>query len=110
MKLHPILGTILLPTVIIACLGGAALAEKKETRVATGLSPKQFVKNCENMGGQIDDSSQGDSGASCTLPSGVHADCSFGPKDAYCEVTTPRSAPPAATITGLLGNLTTVKK
>jgi len=39
MKLHRILGTILLPTVIIAGLGGAALAEKKETRVATGLAP-----------------------------------------------------------------------
>ena len=58
------------------------------------------------MGGSIDDSSQGSEGVSCTLPSGTSADCSFGPKDAYCEVTTPRSSLPARTTKSLLGDST----
>lgn len=87
----------------LVAMGGAALAEKKETRVADGLTAGQFVQNCENMGGQIDDSSQGPEGVSCTLPSGTSADCTFGGKDAYCEVTTPGRSIPSKTTKGLLG-------
>ncbi len=67
------------------------------------MTASQFIQNCENMGGQIDDSSQGSEGVSCTLPSGTTADCSFGPKDAYCEVTTPGRSLPGRTTRGLLG-------
>jgi hypothetical protein len=92
-----------LPVAVFLALANTALAEKKETRVADGLTASQFIQNCENMGGQIDDSSQGSEGVSCTLPSGTTADCSFGPKDAYCEVTTPGRSLPSRTTKGLLG-------
>ena len=94
---------LIIATTAVLALGTAAMAEKKEVRVANGLTASQFVQNCENMGGSIDDSSQGPEGVSCTLPSGTSADCSFGPKDAYCEVTTPRSTLPGRTVKGLLG-------
>jgi hypothetical protein len=92
-----------LPMLIGLTFGTAARAEKKETRVANGLTASQFVQNCESMGGEIDDSSQGPEGVSCTLPSGTSADCSFGPKDAYCEVTTPGRSMPTRVVKGLIG-------
>ena len=49
----------LLPVALLLALGTAAFAEKKETRVADGLTATQFIQNCENMGGSIEDSSQG---------------------------------------------------
>jgi hypothetical protein len=101
------LSKALLPAVALLALASAAQAEQKETRVANGLTASQFVQNCESMGGEIDDSSQGPEGVSCTLPSGISADCSFGPKDAYCEVTTPRTSIPTRTVKGLLGDATT---
>ncbi len=97
---------LIIATTAVLSLGNAAMAEKKETRVANGLTASQFIQNCEGMGGSIDDSSQGSEGVSCTLPSGTSADCSFGPKDAYCEVTTPRSSLPARTTKSLLGDST----
>lgn len=97
----------ILPVVALLALGTAAYAEKKETRVADGLTPKQFATNCDNMGGQIDEGSGGENTVQCTLPNGTNADCSFGPKDAYCEVTTPRSSIPVRTIKGLMGDATT---
>lgn len=103
-KMH--FSRLVLPTVAIMALGTAAFAEKKEVRVADGLTAGQFVQNCESMGGQIDDSSQSEDGVSCTLPSGTTADCAFGPKDAYCEVTTPGRTLTARTTKGLLGDTT----
>jgi hypothetical protein len=94
--------TLLSATLVLA-LASAAQAEKKETRVASGLSASQFVQNCEGMGGTIDEGSGGEDTVQCTLPNGTNADCSFGPKDAYCEVTTPRTSISPKTAKGLLG-------
>ena len=88
---------------LAVALGSAALAEKKEVRVADGLTAGQFIRNCEGMNGTIEEGSQSSEGVKCTLPSGTTADCSFGPKDAYCEVSTPRATLPSRTIKGLLG-------
>ena len=93
---------LIIATTAVLALGSAAMAEKKEIRVANGLTPRQFVSNCESMNGTIEEGSQSSDGLSCTLPSGTSADCSFGPKDAYCEVTTPRSSLPARTTKSLL--------
>lgn len=94
---------IVLPVAVALALATAAHAEKKETRVADGLTASQFVQNCEGMGGTIEEGSQSSEGVKCTLPSGTSADCSFGPKDAYCEVTTPGRTIPARATKGLLG-------
>lgn len=109
---HPLMIALVLPVVAGLTFGTAARAEKKEVRVANGLTAGQFVQNCENMGGQIDDSSQSEDGVSCTLPSGTTADCAFGPKDAYCEVTTPGRTMPTRVVKGLIGDsaLGTVKQ
>ena len=94
---------VIITTTAVLALGSAAMAEKKETRVANGLTASQFVRNCEGMGGSIDEGSGGEDSVQCTLPSGTTADCSFGPKDAYCEVTTPGRSLPSRTVKGLIG-------
>ena len=73
--------------------------------MANGLAAGQFISYCESHGREIEDSTQGE-GVSCTLSNGTNIDCSFGPKDTYCEVTTPRSSVPTRTIKGLLGDST----
>lgn len=95
--------SLTLAAAAVLALGSAAYAEKKSVRVADGLTPGQFVTNCEGMGGTIEEGSQSSDGIKCTLPSGTSADCAFGPKDAYCEVSTPRATLPSRTIKGLFG-------
>ena len=102
-KMH--ISRLVLPSLVVLAFGTATFAEKKEVRVANGLTAGQFIRNCESQGGEIDDSTQGE-GVSCTLSNGTNIDCSFGPKDTYCEVTTPRSSVPTRTIKGLLGDST----
>jgi hypothetical protein len=94
----------LLPVSVLLALSDTALAEKKETRVSAGLTAGQFIRNCEGMNGTVAEGSQSSEGVKCTLPSGTTADCSFGPKDAYCEVTTPGRTIPGSATKGLLGS------
>lgn len=103
MMIPQISRSLMIATSTVLALGSAAWAEKKEVRVANGLTAGQFIRNCEGMDGTIEEGSQSSEGVKCTLPSGTTADCSFGPKDAYCEVTTPGRTLPSRTVKGLIG-------
>ena len=73
------------------CFVATAQAETKGSRSADGLTPRTFVSNCESMNGAVEAGNTGPESIKCTLPSGTSADCTFGPKDAYCETSQPRS-------------------
>jgi hypothetical protein len=80
--------TLIIGTILLFGGTGTALAETKA--VLHDISQATFVANCEDMGGNA---IEGESFASCELPSGTEATCSFEPADSpiqngLCEVNT----------------------